>query len=303
MTSGRALRSLTSTGVPLASASSADRPKVSAGPGAITMSAVASSCASAPRCAMCPRNRTGSRAAWACSVWRRGPSPAMTRTAGTPAAAQFGQGADGAFRPLLRGEPAAVHQQPPAAGGEPGTQALVRAGRVEAGQVDAERHLDQVRHAEPPELPGGPGRRADHDVERRRRVAVEPVDQPSHGQPRRPEHRRERGQAVVRDHHGPDAAAPGPGAGPPQRRAVGHLEPVRLQVVEQPPQRAPRDDRAVPAGARDPQPGHRDHQPLLGLPVFRPGSRHDQDRLVPRGQVAGTEFPEGGPEPPEAGAM
>ena len=44
-------------------------------------------------------------------------------------------------------------------------------------------------------------------------------------------------------------------------------------------------------------PGNRDHQPLLGLPAFRPGSRHDQHRLVPGRQVAGTEFPEGGPQP------
>ncbi len=46
MTSGSALWLLTTAGVPLASASSADSPNVSTGPGAIATSAVASSVAS-----------------------------------------------------------------------------------------------------------------------------------------------------------------------------------------------------------------------------------------------------------------
>jgi hypothetical protein len=76
---------------------------------------------------------------------------------------------------------------------------------METGQVDAQRHLDYVRHREPPELRGGPRRGAHNDVERGSGVPVQPVDQLPHGQARRPEHLRQRGQAVVGDHHRPDA--------------------------------------------------------------------------------------------------
>jgi hypothetical protein len=78
---------------------------------------------------------------------------------------------------------------------------------METGQVDAQRYLDYVRHREPPELRGGPRRGAHNDVERGSGVPVQPVDQLPHGQARRPEHLRQRGQAVVGDHHRPDAAA------------------------------------------------------------------------------------------------
>lgn len=85
-TSGNALSALTATGVPLASASRAARPKVSTGPGATTTSAVASSRAIRSRSLTWSSNRTGRparRAATRIRAWR-GPPPTITPTAARP---------------------------------------------------------------------------------------------------------------------------------------------------------------------------------------------------------------------------
>ena len=87
-TSGSADSALTTTGVPQASASRAASPKVSAGPGAMATSALASSAASPARPGRKPAKVTGSpaRAARRASRARSGPSPATTSRAGMPAA-------------------------------------------------------------------------------------------------------------------------------------------------------------------------------------------------------------------------
>jgi hypothetical protein len=114
--------------------------------------------------------------------------------------------------------------------------------------------------------------------------------------PGRAEHGHQPCQAVVRHHHGPDAAGPGPGAGPAQRGAVGHLQPVRFQLVEQPPQRSAGQDGPVPAGGGYPRPGHGDDQALLRVAPARLGTGDDEDRLVPGGLVARPEFTQRGAE-------
>ena len=85
-TSGSADSALTTTGVPQASASSPASPKVSAGPGAMATSALASNAASSVRSGRKPANVTGrrSRAARRSRRRRSGPSPATTSRAATP---------------------------------------------------------------------------------------------------------------------------------------------------------------------------------------------------------------------------
>ena len=222
--------SLTTTGVPLASASSADSPNVSAGPGAMATSAVASSRASSPRSATCRRNRTGRPPAWARSdraaVARRPPPPAPRARRG------------GAVRPARRwrvpgASPGTACCSAPAAAG-PGRRAGPAGSVVGAGaggsRPDRRRAAPGpgCRRRKPAELRRGPRGGADDDVVAGRRVAVQPVGQP-----------------VARA--GPGGAniaasaarlscetiidriprAPGPAAGPAQRGPVGHLEPVR----------------------------------------------------------------------------
>ena len=76
-----------------------------------------------------------------------------------------------------------------------------------------------------------------------------------------------------------------------------HLQPVGLQLVEQPPQRPAGDDGPVTAGARHAPSADGHHQALLGAAPPRPRPGHDEYRLVPGRLVARAELVQRGAQP------
>jgi hypothetical protein len=149
---------------------------------------------------------------------------------------------------------------------------------VELAQVDPQRDLDQVRHAEAAELGRGEGGRADDLVEDLGRTPVEPVGQ--RVAVRHAPDAQQTGQALVGDHHRPDAALAGPAAGPAQGGPVGDLDAVGLEPVEEPGQLPAAGQHAVPAGAGHAVARQRDDPSLLRHLVGALAPRDDQDRLV-----------------------
>lgn len=96
---------------------------------------------------------------------------------------------------------------------------------------------------------------------------------------------------LVGDHHGGDPGPPGPPAGPAQGGAVGHLQAVGGQVLQQGGHTPPVGEDAVSAGTRQQAPRERDHPALFGLPVVGVRAGNDENgrvsgRAVPPAQLA-----------------
>lgn len=99
-------------------------------------------------------------------------------------------------------------------------------------------------------------------------------------------------RGLVGHHHGGHPGAPRPLAGPAQRGAVGDLQAVGREALQNSCQSPPVGQHAVATGPRQQRPRQRDHPPLPGVPVRCPLPRHDQHRLVPRRQIPGTQLPQ-----------
>src|SRR5690348_15711441 len=260
-TSGSADSALTTTGVPQARASSAASPNVSAGPGAMATSALASSAASSARPARNPVKVTGSpaRAARRPSRVRSGPPPATTSRTGTPSArsvASVFSDRCGFFSADSR--PQCTSRTCPA----PTYRVRTRPARGEnvARSSPGGTPVEPVRH--------GQG-------ERRPQPAGTDAGQLEQGR-----------DALVGHHDGGDAVPARPRPGPAQRGPVRHLQDVGPQPGQQPGQPPAAPQHPVPAGERQPGRPQRDHPPLRGLLVAVALARDDQDGLVSRGQVA-----------------
>jgi hypothetical protein len=176
------------------------------------------------------------------------------------------------------GRLAAEGHQQLAGPGVAGPHGGVGAARVELVEVDAERDLDEVGHAEAAELGGRERRGADDRVEGLGGAHVEPVGQRVAF--RHAPDAEQAAEALVGDHHRPDAALPCPPARPAEGGAVGDLDPVGLEIVEEPGQLAPPGHHAVAARAGQRGAGQRDDAPLRGHRVGALATGNDQHGLV-----------------------
>ena len=280
-TSGSALPASTTTGVPQASASSAARPNVSIGPGAITTSAVASSAASDSRSATKSTKRTGrpmgqpTQVARAAARRRRRPAPRRRRGPAGPAAprptvrvaspataVRSGRSGPGPARPRGRaargrGGRGGTRRGPPRAAPRPGWSRRAAGTRRPAQLVVhtttsyccAERRLSRsVSHRPNRPVPATPSSPA--------RLSCDTIID---AMPRSWAHR-----AV--------------------QRSVNRSETsIRsgCEPFQQAGEPAPAEHHPVAAGAGHPRPPDRDHQPVRGVLLAGPSPRYDQHRLVP----------------------
>ncbi len=221
--------------------------------------------------------------------------PGDHQSGGDAAADQLRQGVHGGVAPLLRRQPAGVHQQHLAVTGEgPPQRGVVTVG-TEAVEVDAQGDPAQVGGADATELLARPRGGGDHCVERPRERGVGAVGGGPHRQ--HPAQRAGRPQvqqpveAFVADH---DGSHPGP-AGPPAERAQGRPV-VDLDTVgrlgRQQPDDPPRLGQHPVVGAGHQWRPHGDHGCVRGVAdaVAFPGN--DLDDVVPGRGVPGGEVPQ-----------
>ncbi len=223
------------------------------------------------------------------------PRRAVTRDhqpGGDTAADQLRQGVHGGVAPLLRRQPAGVHQQHLAVAGEGPPQRGVVAVGVEAVEVGAQGNPAQVGRADTTEFLPRPRGGGDHRVERPRERGVGAVGGGPHRQ--HPAQRAGRPQvqqpveAFVADYDGPH---PGP-AGPPAERAQGRpvvdLDAVRRLGVQQPDD-PPRVGQDTVVGAGYQGCMHGDHGCVRGVADAVLLRGNDLDDLVPGRGVPGGE--------------
>lgn len=207
---------------------------------------------------------------------------------------QPGEGVQGGVRLLLRGQPGAHDQQHLRAARVPVAHRLVVVGGVAPFQVHAERGPYDVAGADPLELRRGPGGGAHHLGVGQRGTAVEGVGGAAGGAGRQAPGAEHSVGALVRDHHRGDAVPAGPFAGPAQGGAVGDLQPVRPEGLQQCLQGRPAGQQPVAAGARDLRSRQGDDPSLCGEFVAAAGAGDDQHGFVAGSGVPLAEVPQRG---------
>nr|WP_289233131.1 hypothetical protein [Barrientosiimonas endolithica] len=132
--------------------------------------------------------------------------------------------------------------------------------------VDAERHHVGLG-ADARELLCCIAARAGDGVVRPRGAGVEPVGDAGGDRGRRAELLQHPGQALVRHHHARDAGPPRPARDPAQAGAVGHLDGVGVQPLEQAGHAAPVEHELVSGAAGQVGAAEGDDVAELGPPV------------------------------------